>query len=63
VAGVVRHPDIADPFNPRVRPGVNHRVIKNAIDGGGGAYSGRGLASGTSHHRLLPVRDKTMRKG
>ena len=41
MAGVVRHPDIADPLDSRVRPGMKHRVIKDAIDGDGGADSER----------------------
>ena len=41
MAGVVRNPDVADPVDSRVRPGVKHRVIKDAIDGDGGAYSKR----------------------
>ena len=31
MAGVVRNPDVADPVDSRVRPGVKHRVIKDAI--------------------------------
>src|SRR5204862_2566767 len=39
--GIVRDPDIADPFDPGIGPGVKHSVIKNAIDRNRGANAKR----------------------
>jgi hypothetical protein len=37
VASVVSNPDVADPVDSRVRPGMEHRVIEDAVNGNGGA--------------------------
>src|SRR5947209_5343720 len=37
MAGVVRDPDVADSLDPGVRPGMEHSIIENAVDGDRGA--------------------------
>jgi hypothetical protein len=34
-AGVIRNPDVADPFDSRVRPGMEHSVVEDAVDSNG----------------------------
>jgi hypothetical protein len=35
VAGVVRRPDVADPVDSRVRPGMEHSIVEDAVDSNG----------------------------
>ena len=38
-AGIVRNPDVADPVDPRIRPGMEHRGVQDAVDSNRGAYA------------------------
>ena len=41
MARVIGDPDVADPLDPGVRPGMEHGIVQDAIDGDRGADAKR----------------------